>query len=58
VAQLPPIYAWGMGYLFFTVALVWWVGRCAVGVNRLVNNRAIAAPNSWLFGVGAHNNDA
>lgn len=47
-----PVYAWGFGYLFFTVAIVWMIGRCAVGVNRLTSNKPVVAPKSWLFGLG------
>lgn len=49
---LAPIYAWAFGYLFFTVGIVWMMARCAVGIHRLTANRAIDAPNSWLFGLG------
>lgn len=52
VTDLPPIYAWSFGYLFFTVAVGWMMGRCAVGIHRLMSNRPIVAPKSWLFGVG------
>ena len=48
---LSPVYAWSFGYLFFTVAIVWMIGRCAVGVNRLTSNRPIDAPKSWFFGL-------
>ncbi len=47
-----PVYAWSFGYLFFTVAIVWMIGRCAVGVNRLTSNKPVVAPKSWLFGLG------
>ncbi len=46
-----PLYAWSFGYLFFTIALVWLMARCAVGIHRLTSNRAIDVPKSWLFGV-------
>ncbi len=48
---IEPLYAWSFGYLFFTVAIVWLMARCAVGIHRLTSNRAIDAPKSWLFGV-------
>ena len=47
---LPPVSAWAMGYLYFTVALVWLVGRCAVGVHRLMNNLPVDDPLSVFFG--------
>lgn len=49
---LASIYIWGFGYLFFTLGMVWMMGRCAVGINRLTSNRAIDAPKSWFFGLG------
>lgn len=48
---IEPLYAWSFGYLFFTVAIIWLMARCAVGINRLTSNRAIDAPKSWLFGM-------
>ena len=50
--NLPPVYAWSFGYLFFTLGIVWMMARCAVGIHRLTSNRAIDAPGSWLFGLG------
>lgn len=52
VAELPPLYAWSMGYLFFTMGIAWMMARCAVGIHRLTSNRAIDAPKSILFGLG------
>lgn len=49
---ISPVYAWAFGYLFFTVAIIWMMGRCAVGIHRLTSNQPIDAPKSWLFGVG------
>ncbi len=51
--DLAPVYAWSFGYLFFTVAIAWMMGRCGVGIHRLMANRSIDAPKSWLFGLGA-----
>jgi uncharacterized membrane protein len=48
---VPPLYAWTFGYLFFTLGIAWMMARCAVGIHRLTSNRAIDAPDSWLFGV-------
>lgn len=50
-AAFAPIYAWSFGYLFFTLALVWMMARCAVGIHRLTANRPIDAPRSWWFGL-------
>lgn len=52
MTERPPLFAWAFGYLFFTLAMCWMMGRCAVGVSRLMSNVPIAAPKSWLFGVG------
>ena len=49
----PAWVSWTLGYGFFTVCLGWTIGRCGVGINRLMNNRAIAAPRSLLFGGAA-----
>lgn len=51
--ELPPVYAWSLGYLFATMGIAWMMGRCAVGVHRLTSNQAVAAPRSWLFGLDA-----
>lgn len=50
---ISPLYAWSFGYLFFTVAIIWLMARCAVGIHRLTSNLAIDAPKSWLFGMSA-----
>lgn len=50
--DLAPIYAWSFGYLFFTAAIAWMMGRCGVGIHCLMANRPINAPKSWLFGTG------
>jgi len=42
--------AWAFGYLYFTAALVWLVGRCAVGIHRLTSQRPVDDPASVLFG--------
>jgi len=47
---LPPLSAWGMGYLYFTLALAWLVGRCGVGIYRLTTNRPIERPVSPFLG--------
>ncbi len=48
----PPLTAWTFGYLFFTALLIWLVGRCAVGIHRLLDNKAISNPDSLGFGLG------
>jgi len=49
--HLPVWLPWAFGYLFFTACLIWMVGRCGVGIHRLMNGRAIEAPKSlWLGG--------
>ncbi len=42
--------SWTLGYGFFTACLIWTIARCGVGIQRLMNNRAIDAPRSLLFG--------
>lgn len=43
--------AWNLtGYLIITAWLVWAVGRCGVGIHRLMNNQPIEAPRSLWFG--------
>ncbi|MCG6656893.1 hypothetical protein HOP52_03750 [Halomonas campisalis] len=49
----PSWVSWTLGYGFFTACLGWTIGRCGVGINRLMNNQAIAAPRSLLFGGAA-----
>lgn len=49
---VPPVHVWTFGYLFFTLGIVWMMGRCAVGIHRLTSNRPIDMPESWLFGLG------
>lgn len=50
---ISPIAPWAMGYLFFTTCLIWLVGRCGVGVSRLMTNRPIPNPKSPAFGGAA-----
>jgi uncharacterized membrane protein len=50
---LPSQIPWALGYSFFTACLIWMVGRCGVGINRLMNGRPIDAPQSLWLG-GAH----
>lgn len=45
-----PGIAWGLGYLFFTLCLIWMVGRCGVGIHRLMANRPIDNVRSLGFG--------
>lgn len=42
--------SWSLGYGFFTLALVWMLARCAVGIRRLMSGLAIDDPRSLLFG--------
>lgn len=42
--------SWVLGYVFFTACLVWTIGRCGVGINRLLHDSAINDPRSLLFG--------
>ncbi|MCE8034974.1 MAG: hypothetical protein LPK20_05395 [Halomonas sp.] len=42
--------SWVLGYGFFTACLAWTMGRCGVGIHRLLHDRAIDAPRSLLFG--------
>ena len=46
----PPMSAWAFGYLYFTLAVGWMIGRCGVGIHRLTANRPIERPQSLLFG--------
>ncbi len=36
-------HAWTLGYLVFTLELVWLVARCALGLNRLTSNQGMEA---------------
>nr|WP_299242547.1 hypothetical protein [uncultured Halomonas sp.] len=45
-----PGIAWGLGYLFFMMCLIWMVARCGVGIHRLMANRPIDNPRSLTFG--------
>lgn len=47
---LPPMAPWAMGYVYFTVCLIWMVARCGVGIQRLNSNRPIDNPRSLTFG--------
>ena len=47
----PASMAWSFGYLFFTLFVVWMMGRCGVGIHRLTSNQPIENPHSWAFGV-------
>ncbi|MGM0782704.1 MAG: DUF4870 family protein [Pseudomonadota bacterium] len=49
--RLPAWAPWALGYGFFTACLIWMVGRCGVGINRLMRGQSIEAPKSlWLGG--------
>ncbi|KAA0010332.1 hypothetical protein F0A17_17865 [Billgrantia pellis] len=49
---------WALGYAFFTACLIWMVGRCGVGIHRLMAGRAIEAPRSlWLGGASVSLHD-
>ena len=48
----PAWMSWSLGYGFFLLALVWMLGRCGVGVRRLMSGCALEAPRSLLFGSG------
>lgn len=50
MANLPPVYAWSFGYLFFTLGIIWAMARCGVGIHRLTSRLPIDQPKSWLFG--------
>lgn len=47
---VPPMAPWALGYIYFTVCLIWMVGRCGVGINRLTSNQPIDNPRSLAFG--------
>ncbi|MFN2338517.1 MAG: DUF4870 family protein [Gammaproteobacteria bacterium] len=43
--------AWNLsGYLIITAWVVWAIGRCGVGIHRLIDNRPIDEPRSLWFG--------
>jgi uncharacterized membrane protein len=43
--------AWNLsGYLIITAWVVWAIGRCGVGIHRLMDNRPIDEPRSLWFG--------
>jgi uncharacterized membrane protein len=50
VAGISPMAPWAMGYVFFTTCLIWLVGRCGVGISRLIANRPVPDPRSLAFG--------
>lgn len=50
VIGAPSWASWVLGYGFFTACLAWTIGRSGVGINRLLNDRAIDDPRSLLFG--------
>jgi uncharacterized membrane protein len=47
---LPALSAWAMGYLYATLALAWFIARCAVGIYRLTSNRPLEQPASPFLG--------
>jgi uncharacterized membrane protein len=43
--------AWNLsGYVIITAWLAWAVGRCGVGIHRLLDNRPVEDPRSLWFG--------
>ncbi|SDI97337.1 DUF4870 family protein [Billgrantia gudaonensis] len=56
--SLPAWAPWALGYGFFTACLIWMVGRCGVGIHRLMAGRPIEAPKSlWLGGASVSLSD-
>lgn len=49
-AEAPSWQAWSFGYVIFTAYMIWMVGRCAVGIQRLLNNQPVINPRSLGFG--------
>lgn len=47
---VPPMAPWALGYVYFTACLIWMVGRCGVGITRLISNQPVANPRSLAFG--------
>jgi len=45
--------SWTLGYGFFTACLIWTIGRCGVGIQRLMSSRPVDNPRSLLFGGAA-----
>ncbi|QTF92948.1 hypothetical protein [Halomonas sp. BM-2019] len=45
--------SWTLGYGFFTACLAWTIGRCGVGIHRLMAGRPLDNPRSLLFGGAA-----
>jgi uncharacterized membrane protein len=37
-----------VGFLLFFATLAWWVIRCALGINRLMQREAYPNPTSWI----------
>ena len=50
LVSAPSWASWVLGYAFFTVCLIWTIGRCGVGINRLLHDQPIGDPRSLLFG--------
>lgn len=48
--DLSGLTGWAYGYLGFTLALIWMVGRCALGIRRLLHHLPIPRPLSPLLG--------
>ncbi|MBB3184041.1 putative membrane protein [Halomonas fontilapidosi] len=46
----PAVAPWALGYVYFTVCLIWMVARCGVGISRLTSNQPVADPRSLAFG--------
>jgi len=50
LVSAPSWASWVLGYAFFTACLIWTIGRCGVGINRLLHDLPIDDPRSLLFG--------
>ncbi|WP_348827214.1 hypothetical protein [Halomonas sp. RT37] len=48
--DLPGLTGWAYGYLGFTLALIWMVGRCALGIRQLLHHLPVPRPLSPLLG--------
>jgi uncharacterized membrane protein len=38
----------GVGFLLLLVTMIWFVVRCAVGLDRLMKREAYPTPDSWI----------
>jgi uncharacterized membrane protein len=50
--SFPLILLFGLGLVTGLAVIIWYIARCALGINWLLKNEPVPYPQSWLVGLG------